>query len=279
MRASVAALYIYPVKSLRGIPLSSSELGPQGLLGDRQWMVVDANGTMVTQRQAPKMARISTKIIGTRLFLEAEGLDAIELTLPPHAQITQVSIWKDTCPAARADEHVNAWLNTALPYSSPLSLVAIQKRGQRHPGPGLRFRGPSKHFADAAPLLVVSTASLARLNAVLEQENRAPVDIQRFRPNLVLDCDDAFHEHHFRYLKRADGSRFLELVDHCERCAIITIDPDTGTRDAQQSPIATLVKLNPMPDKPAPAFGVNAQLYEGLSSGFIRVGESLIFGQ
>ncbi|MDZ4358796.1 MAG: MOSC domain-containing protein, partial [Variovorax sp.] len=56
--ARIDQLWIYPVKSCAGISLNEAELTETGLAYDRSWMVVDAQGEFVTQRELPRLALI-----------------------------------------------------------------------------------------------------------------------------------------------------------------------------------------------------------------------------
>jgi cytochrome c553 len=79
--ASVAALNVYPVKSCAGIGQEQVRVAPAGLVastpsgavGDREWMIVDRDGTFVTQREYPRLALIGTNLEGGALVLRAPG--------------------------------------------------------------------------------------------------------------------------------------------------------------------------------------------------------------
>ena len=71
--AKITALNIYPVKSCRGIALDRATLTPTGFAFDRRWMVVDARGKFLTQREAPTMSLIKTQMEGSGLRLCAPG--------------------------------------------------------------------------------------------------------------------------------------------------------------------------------------------------------------
>ena len=58
----VTALYVYPVKSMRGISLDEATLTANGLLHDRVWMVVRPDGRFVTQRGLPRLALVGTRL-------------------------------------------------------------------------------------------------------------------------------------------------------------------------------------------------------------------------
>ena len=60
----VSGLYVYPVKSCRGISLEAAELAERGIRHDREWMVVDADGSFMTQREWPALARVEPRFEG-----------------------------------------------------------------------------------------------------------------------------------------------------------------------------------------------------------------------
>ena len=77
MSATIAALFVYPVKGCRGIALSSARVTERGLEHDREWMVVDIAGRFVTQRTEPRLASIATAITATSLMLAAPGAEPL----------------------------------------------------------------------------------------------------------------------------------------------------------------------------------------------------------
>lgn len=254
---------VYPVKSLSGIDVKQWPLTPQGLQYDRHWMLVMPNGRFVSQRQIPAMTLINTAIEQESLILSADGHGEVRLPLVRHhsGEVLSATIWRDQCDVVEASEAASAWLNNVLKPANPLRLVSMADdfiRPQSHPE---RF---GEHtftaFADAAPFLVANTASLERLNQQLDKQQMASVDMRRFRPNFVISGLGAFEEHKVLGLQHEDGVA-LNLRDHCERCIMVTIDPNTGHKAADMEPFKTLIDLNPMPGNPkAPAFAVNATL-------------------
>src|SRR5688572_27762421 len=92
----VSGLFIYPVKSLRGFSVSRAEIDALGFVGDRRFMVVDENGSFLTQRTLPRMALIETQLTDDTLMLSAPGL--AHLQIPRHApdgasRIRVVRVW------------------------------------------------------------------------------------------------------------------------------------------------------------------------------------------
>jgi uncharacterized protein YcbX len=89
-------------------------------------------------------------------------------------------------------------------------------------------------FADGYPLLLTSQASLDALNARLA----APVEMLRFRPNLVVEGAEAWAE--YRWTRLRIGGAAFRVVKPCDRCVVTTIDPRTGTQPEPDEPLRTL---------------------------------------
>ncbi len=261
--AKIEAIYSYPVKSLQGIPLASSKLNRFGLVGDRKWMLVDEKKGFLSQRKLPAMATISTAIRDGKIFLSKPGLGEIELQSSQEKRLS-VSIWRDHCTAFVAAPNVNLWLSEAL-ESNNIKCVQFIENEIRTPGELLRFGDTARHFCDGSPFLITTVESLNALNTALLENSVPAVDMRHFRANIVVSGIDAFTEHNFNTLSIAENndtsSLKFTLVDHCQRCSIITVDPDTGKFRKKGTPLVELAKLNSMPNKlKAPAFGVNATL-------------------
>ena len=79
-------------------------------------------------------------------------------------------------------------------------------------------------FADGFPILLVTNASLLSLN----QDFEPPLEIERFRPNIVIDGESPFEEDHWRCIRI--GRAVLDVVKRCSRCVIPSIDPATGEK-------------------------------------------------
>ncbi len=277
LSVNITELYVFPVKSLRGIPINQGELTPTGLKWDRYWMVVKPDGGFITQRQFPQMVLIQTKLTDDSLILSKTGMD--DLIIPFIQSINSDShftakIWKDNCQVNDEGKVASDWLTEAIGSSKPLRLVRManqHKRPQSKPD----LLGGTTHtfFADAAPYLVCNTSSLQALNDSLVEKDIRPVTIEHFRPNIVIEGLGAFDEHNINNL--VHRSYQLKLCYPCQRCVIPTIDILSGTRHPQQQPFSLLAELNSMPDnKKAPAFGENGIL-ESSENALIRVGDQL----
>jgi hypothetical protein len=104
-------------------------------------------------------------------------------------------------------------------------------------------------FADAFPLLLATRASLDDLNARLE----APLPMNRFRPNVVVDGCRAWEEDRWRRARL--GEVAVRLPKLCDRCVVTTTDQLTGERGAE--PLRTMATFRRMEDGKV-YFGANA---------------------
>ena len=73
----ITALALYPVKSCRALDVAQARVASTGLAvdgaRDREWMLVDARGAFVTQREAPRMALIGIAVEDGHLRLHVPG--------------------------------------------------------------------------------------------------------------------------------------------------------------------------------------------------------------
>ena len=257
----LAGLYVHPVKSCAGIAVDRWPVTPRGLLWDRHWMLVGPDGVFVTQRALPGLARIRTTFSEARLVLQAPGMEPLIVPLERRAgEIREVQVWGDTCLSIDQGDAVAQWLGQAA--GTPLRLVRMAADFERKVSPDFAPAGATTDFADGFPVLVTTTASLADLNARLVK----PVDMRRFRPNLVIEGALPWAEDAWRRLRI--GPVLLELVKPCARCTMTTVDPDTG-RTAKE-PLKTLAQLRNHDGKVL--FGINALVLE---PGDVAVGDTV----
>ena len=67
--ATVTELFIYPVKSTRGIARARVRIAATGFEWDRQWMIIDHKGTFLSQRTHPQLAQIVPQLTSDALIL------------------------------------------------------------------------------------------------------------------------------------------------------------------------------------------------------------------
>jgi len=267
----LAALNVYPIKSCAGVPLDESLLVETGLEFDRTWMVVDAEGRFVTQRELPRMALIRPSLKTYEMVLRAPGMLALHLALDAVDQPCRVRVWKDEVAAYDMGELAAQWFSDFL--GQPVRLVRFDPEHRRLSN--RRWTGDieaENAFSDGYPILVASTAGLAEVNRRLAAAGHAPVTMERFRPNLVLDGLEAHGEDHLDEIvfDTADGSVQLKLVKPCSRCQIPDIDPATAEPGHAVGDTLAAYRADARLDG-AITFGMNAVIVDGIER-MLRVG-------
>ena len=227
----VSSLFIYPVKSCRGIEVSSTQVESFGLKNDRRWMVVDDQGVMLTQRNMTKMCLIQPELTETGLILTHLEFDSVEVKTPISNKKIKVTVWEDECQAFDAGDKAARWLTQVL--SIECRLVYFPDDEFRQVDLTYANSGDKTAFSDGFPLLLISQASLDELNARLE----SPVGMNRFRPNLVLEGCEAFSEDSWKEIQI--GKVSFRIVKPCSRCVIPSINIETAVKEDE--PLKTLV--------------------------------------
>ncbi|WP_337266458.1 MOSC domain-containing protein [Oryzifoliimicrobium ureilyticus] len=251
----IDSLFIYPLKSARGIGLRNSDIDVFGLTGDRRAMLVDESGHFITQREEPKLAQLAVHIEGAVLNLSAEDGFSVRAASRADDQRMDVAIWRSVVNAALCDDHscdaLSSWLGR------PVKLVVFDERSERIASQEWAGDGTPVSFADGYQILVTTTASLNALNRELAELGIGSVPMARFRPNIVIDSDTPWAEDRWAAVEMG-GIRF-DFVKPCARCIITTQDQLTGSRDVPD-PMAAMGRIRMSADRrvPGPLFGWNA---------------------
>ncbi len=257
---TVQTLNIHPVKSARAVPLATVRLSTTGFEWDRQWMMVDAADSFVTQRTHPHLARVTSSVGPQALTLSAEGLEPLEVPLAIEGKPVTVQIFSDTCIAQDQGDEAAEWLSEAVGDAVRLVRVGPQMDRAANPRYAAPDRAPTT-FVDGYPILVCNTASLEDLNARMP----SPVPMERFRPNLVIAGLPPFEEDRIAALEIASSGGEpirLRLVKPSTRCVIPSTDQRTGERST--NPLPFLRKFRFDRALKGVTFGENAVIASGV---------------
>ncbi|CRM20006.1 hypothetical protein H097_23534 [Pseudomonas sp. FH4] len=239
----LSALYRYPLKSGKAETLAHIGLDKLGLDGDRRWMLVDeASGRFLTQRAVAQMSQLSALWSASGgLTLSGTGRPTLEVALPgADAELRGVTIWRDTLRVPDAGDEAARWVSDFI--GKPTRLVQVPLERARTTAAGYGKDDDQVAFADGFPLLLIGQASLDDLS----QRIGRPMEMLRFRPNLVIEGSEAFAEDGWKRIRIGDVE--LRVVKSCSRCILTTIDPATGERSADRQPLATLETYRKEPD-------------------------------
>ena len=257
---TVSSLYLYPLKSARGLSLDQVVVDAFGVEGDRRFMVVGPDGHFITQRRHPKMALLSVSMAPAGLTLAFPGHGSVHVDIPTEGPHAMVEIWGESVRGHEVGVAADAWLSRCL--NTPCRLVYMRDETYRPVDPDYASKPAQVSFADGFPLLLISQASLDDLNGRLG----LPVDMRRFRPNIVVTGTEPFEEDGWRRVRI--GSVELDVVKPCARCVMTTVDPETGQKGKE--PMKTLSAYRKVDG--AVLFGQNL-IHR--STGNLRLGQEL----
>jgi uncharacterized protein YcbX len=235
---------------------------------DRRWMLVDDNGRFISQREQATMALISITLKDGGINVTVPGQGALFISRESSTQgdTCQVSVWSDTVAAIDGGDSAADYFSRFLNKSC--RLVFMPEQVKRQVDTNYASNGELVSFADGFPLLLISEASLNDLNRQLTK----PVDMRRFRPNIVVKGCEAFAEDHWKSITMGDLQ--LDIVKPCSRCVIPSIDPDTASKDSEVlKALARTRRINSANNDHAVYFGQNVLHRQ---QGVISVGDTLI---
>lgn len=258
------SIHVYPVKSCAGVALDRGPVVETGIDLDRSWMVVDATGRFVSQRELPRMALVRITLKSDEMILRAPGMLAVHVALDRVEERTEVEVWNDRVAAFDMGALCAQWFSDFL--GTKLRLVRFDPDVRRlSPARWTGALEAENAFQDAFPLLVASTASLAEINSRLGRAGHEPVTLARFRPNLVLGGLDAHGEDQLDEIVFAsdEGPVRIKLVKPCTRCSIPDVDPASGDAGHAVGDALAQYRADPRMDG-ALTFGMNAVIVEGV---------------
>lgn len=236
----ISELWRHPVKSMMGERIDATPLGANGIPGDRAWAVRDeVRGGIRGAKKIAELMRCRSR------YLEeptAERVPAPEITLPDSATLRasdrdaaerlsaalghEVTLW----PLLSADRIDHYRRGAPTHADMEQELRAIFGRTPDEPLPDFsvfppeifEFESPPGTYFDAFPLLLLTSASLRRLQK-LAPESR--VDVRRFRPNLFVttpDGVDDFAELGWVGKRLRIGEAEISVPAACPRCVMIS---------------------------------------------------------
>ncbi|MBD0382885.1 MOSC domain-containing protein [Paenibacillus sedimenti] len=188
----------YPVKSFAGESVETCTINTYGLYGDRFCAFVDETkegwDSFITARDIPNMLAYKAKLIDK----------GVSVTSPNGLTFS--------------------WNEELLDEIQRYSKRKISMTNYKAPNP----ENPGLMSVDLASVLIITDSSLHKLEAMWGKN----LDKQRFRANLIVSIDEnTFNENDWIGKQISIGDTKLQIESYCERCSIITIDPDTLVRD------------------------------------------------
>jgi uncharacterized protein YcbX len=233
----VQSVHVYPVKATAPVSVPTTAVTRAGLHQDRRWAVVTVDGHLLTGGDEPGLLLVTASPDQHgNLTLSHPGHPALEVPQPREGPRVATDVSR-LAYAVDAGHAAAQWFSAVL--GRPVRLVWQDDPGARtiatlHGGTG----DEPLNLADTGPVLLTVTSSLDQLNAwVAGGPDPAPVSMQRFRPNVVVEtAGQPFEEDHWRRVRI--GEVVYRFAEHCDRCHVTMIDPHTQAR--RKEPIRTL---------------------------------------
>lgn len=203
----LAGLWRYPIKSLQGEPIDVAQVEDDGVVGDRRWGIRDQRtGRILTARRRPELLGAAASYHG----------DVPMIRLPDGRTLVG--------PGERTDNLLSEWL------ASPVSLVASVGRDAGRAeffadatddtSPAIEWTMPDGRYVDAAPVLLLTTASLRTAAALHPNGAWNP---RRFRPNVLVDLEgEGWIEDDWIGQPLQMGTTILIPTQPCIRCTMVT---------------------------------------------------------
>ncbi|NJC73709.1 MOSC domain-containing protein [Planosporangium thailandense] len=228
----LASIHTYPVKSCHRLDHDDAVVEPWGLAGDRRWLVVEPDGTFITQRAEPALALVQPSHTGEGgLLLRTPGMPDLDVPAPAGGDLMAVRVWRSTVDATPAGSAADDWLSTLL--DRKVRLVYLDDPTRRSPDQKYARPGDRVSFADGYPLLLANSASLDAVNDWLVEAGEEPVPMTRFRPNVVVGGAPAWAEDEWLGRRIRVGEVAFRVAKPCGRCVMTTIDQETAERGRQ----------------------------------------------
>lgn len=217
---------VYPVKSMEGNDVDAAQVQPWGLVGDRRWALVYTDGRQLTARRVNGLLGLHAELAGDSGIRITDRAGEFITVDAPHGGEKIPADFGELDQATPASSEADEWIaeraGTAVRLvwqEDPTARILAEKDGG--------IPGDVVSLADAAPLLLVTQSSMHQLNEWVaenpENAQLAPLDIVRFRPNVIVDGGAPFAEDNWDRI--IIGGIEFRRTELCDRCSIPTIDP------------------------------------------------------
>ena len=211
---TVRAIHIAPVKSLGLVKPASVHVGPDGIVEDRRFFLVDQRGAVLTQRQLGTLVQVKPDYQPEREFLRLSFPDGTvaEGELEVGEPVETILFGRPV----RGNMVGGDWNKVLSRFcGGTVNLVQSRQPGECY---------------DEYPISLLSSASVDGLKQRPGVSD--DVDERRFRPNFLLAGCQAHEEDTWMggQLRLGDGP-VLRVIAQDPRCAVTTLNPDTGQPD------------------------------------------------
>jgi uncharacterized protein YcbX len=234
VRMRLASIHTYPVKGLHRTDHDTAWVEPWGLAGDRRFILIDDDGSMLTQREEPRLTQLQPSYVDGRLVVSAAGRADLDVT-PVPGNLVEVTVWRTPVLASLVGTPADTWFSETL--DRKVRLVYLDDPTRRAVDPDHGAPHDRVSFADGYPLLLTSSASLDVLNDWIAEggSDEGPLPMTRFRPNVVITGAPPWAEDGWVGRRIRIGGVTFRMPKPCSRCVVPTTDQETGVRGREPS--------------------------------------------
>lgn len=268
-------LYVYPIKSLRGISIDSTTLTKHGFPYDRRFMilqVVDENGEKTFKNMSvasfnemvrffPALDEKKTTITVTFKPINGSEPKTLDIPLEPETSdldVIDVLMHKSSTKAFRMPDKYNDWLSSCFGYESILAYIGENTREVRMSSNKYKQIGATSSTGWLSSITTKATEMLvgAEKPSEIKFSDVAPYlivssksmddihprlpegekfDITKFRPNIIVSGAEKPWDEDYWAELTIGGSNKLECEHNCGRCRSINIDYETGAQGSGEA--------------------------------------------
>ncbi|CAI2174189.1 11144_t:CDS:10 [Funneliformis geosporum] len=232
---------LFPIKSCHGFnisPFTSWPITSQGLLYDREWMLVDAgNGKALSQKIFPRMTLIRPVILRDKglLLVSAPDQDPLYINLDPNG--VELSMYSSQVCGDKVQAFIYTSPKISEWFSSFLGLSCRLARHASMTNDSLlqrRFIKPHLDASENAPLslsnespfLMISHSSVDYVNKKIKKEGNCEVKPDCFRGNFLIHGAKEFEEDQWKMVRF--GGQVFKIIGPCRRCRMVCINHENA---------------------------------------------------
>ncbi|KAM9576000.1 molybdenum cofactor sulfurase isoform 3-T3 [Guaruba guarouba] len=225
----------------RNLQVTEWPVGNQGLLYDRNWMVVNQNGVCITQKQEPRLCLINPSIDLKKkiMVIQAEGMDPISVPLEENTGketvVSESKVCSHRVKTYDCGERIAGWFSLFLSHPCRLIRQSSDRSQQKNTKGLASATNISLSLVNEAQYLLINVTSILQLKehicARLEEPLEMEELIRRFRANIVICAPESFEEEEWAEI--SIGALRFQVVGPCSRCQIICIDQQSGERNKE----------------------------------------------
>ncbi|KPM33978.1 hypothetical protein AK830_g12595 [Neonectria ditissima] len=275
----ITELWVYPIKAIRGIQLTSARLGPQGIRHDRRFMLckVEESGDLSKMQLSkyPQCTLFAQEIVGDTIHVRyltppepllpsrPEQATVLEVLLEPDLKALEkadINLHQSLVVAYRMGPRYDAWFSACFGFDTALVFIGDGRRPVLGTFSPNRLPAAKSWISSVTSYVAGSTAEpgeedwlaftdCAPYLVTTEQSLRnvsarlatGEVEMGAFRPNVVVDGEAEWDEDFWAELS-LNRSHRIALTKNCNRCTSLNVDYNTG-RTAEGERGTVLKKL------------------------------------